>query len=73
MPEDLFYPMQRYTKLFGDPRSKENKDKGHKVSEKYGTIGVVVPGDDGIMPFRIQRSRGSKIRKEEELANADDP
>ena len=56
MPEDEFWLLRRYRKKFGDPKSKENKARGHKVCRKHGLKGVVVPGDDGEGPFRLQRS-----------------
>lgn len=71
-PRDFFWPLARYKKKHGDPRSKANRDLGHKVVKKYGHVGVVVPGDDGETPWIIERSRGSRLEKEEELNAGDD-
>lgn len=74
-PNDHFYPLDAYQKLFGDPRSRENRDKGHYITRKYGDAGVVVPGGDWKTPWVIERARGSRIEKSEELhenASSDD-
>ena len=68
MPEDEFWLLRRYRKKFGDPKSKENKARGHKVCRKHGLKGVVVPGDDGEGPFRLQRSLQNSLEKRETLA-----
>ena len=68
MPEDDFWLLPRYIKKFGDPSSKENKKKGHRVCRKHGYKGVVVPGDDGEGPWKLQQSLNNALESHETLA-----
>ena len=68
MPEDDFWLLPRYIKKFGDPNSKENKKKGHRVCRKHGYKGVVVPGDDGEGPWKCQQSLNNALESHETLA-----
>lgn len=68
LPEDDFLLLPRYTKKFGDPNSKENKEKGHKVCRKHGYKGVVVPGDYGEGPWRLQQSVNNALESHEIVA-----
>ena len=58
-PDDWFWPMHRYRKRFGSPNLPKNKSLGHVQSMINGDKGVVVPGDDGIGPFRLKHQDGS--------------
>lgn len=66
MPEDDFYPLPRYEKRFGDPRSAKNRRLGHTVSWQGGILGVIVPGDDGEQPFKIARTVRDQLSKKQE-------
>jgi ribosomal protein S26 len=46
--------MERYIRFFGSTTSKANKNKGHLVSIQCGVKGVIVPGDDGLKPWKLQ-------------------
>ena len=67
IPDDEFWPLDRYVNLHGDPRSKENKGKGHKVCRKHGIKGVLVPGDDGVSPFIVRREFEDALANEKEM------
>ena len=60
-PDDLFFPMRRYRKQFGSPSKPCNKKLGHKISVIDGVKGIVVPGDDGEMPFRLRRQSQTQV------------
>lgn len=62
-PEDEFWPMDRYKRKFGKVSSTKNQKLGHVKTTVHGVDGVIVPGDDGEMPFKLQRSTGSKVKK----------
>jgi len=38
-PDDLFYPMKKYVRLFGHPSLPKNKNAGHRVSMVEGVRG----------------------------------
>ena len=69
MPEDDFWLLPRYIKQFGDPSSKGNKAKGHRVCRKHGYKGVVVPGDDGEGPWRLQQSVNNALEQHETVVD----
>eukprot|EP00973_Karenia_brevis_P001305 177924-Karenia_brevis.AAC.1 len=52
-PEDPFWPLARYKRKFGNPMSHTNRKLGHKVATVNGHKGVIVPGDDGVGPWKI--------------------
>ena len=60
MPSAKFYPMKLYKKQFGDPRSKENKVRGHKPQTKQGVLGVQIPVDIESVPWDIETSTISR-------------
>jgi len=60
-PEDAFYPLQRYINLYGHPDLSRNRKLGHKVCVIEGISGVVVPGDDGKMPFKLERRQSTSM------------
>ena len=60
-PADDFYPLERYLDQFGDPR--KNRKRGHTVTVVQGVKGVLVPGDDGKQPWKLQRSYNSSVVK----------
>ena len=72
-PEDAFYPIARYEKKYGSPLLQKNKALGHKVAKIDGVKGVIVPGDDGLQPFRLQRRSGEALEedKEEDVGSTD--
>jgi hypothetical protein len=39
-PDDLFFPLKKYTRLYGDPLSARNRSSGHRVCEVEGVRGV---------------------------------
>ena len=65
-PADDFYPMERYRKKICSPDDPKNKKLGHKRSCVGGVKGVIVPGDDGIMPFKLNRMEGLRTEKDTE-------
>ena len=65
-PQDDFWPWQRYVRRFGNPLSPKNRKRGHKVTRAHGHKGVVVPGDDGQGPWKLERAVGSKLAKDQE-------
>ena len=64
-PSDDFWPLNRYRKRFGSPSRKENKRLGHKKCLLEGHPGVLVPGDDGLGPWKVRTQEGREIAKEE--------
>ena len=52
-PDDDFWPLARYRQRFGSPSRRENKSLGHKKAVLEGHEGVLVPGDDGIGPWKV--------------------
>ena len=62
-PPDDFWPLPRYRKKFGSPSRKENRALGHKKAIFEGHAGVVVPGDDGLGPWKICTEEGRQISK----------
>jgi hypothetical protein len=66
-PEDDFYPINRYRKRFGDPRSAKNRALNHKICFVEGHRGVIVPGDDGAMPWKLKHSEGHSTNLVEDL------
>jgi len=72
-PDDWFWPMHRYRKRFGRPNLPKNKSLGHVQSMINGDKGVVVPGDDGIGPFRLKHQDGSTIQEDCEESCDSDP
>ena len=56
MPDDDFYPLARYIARFGDPRDPKNRKRGHVVGYSHVHKGVIVPGDDGVGPWKLRRS-----------------
>jgi len=66
MPDDDFYPLARYIKKFGDPRDPKNRKRGHVVGYSQGHKGVIVPGDDGIGPWKLRRSLRSETKRDED-------
>ena len=65
-PQDDFWPWKRYVSRFGNPLSPKNKKRGHKVTMAHGYKGVIVPGDDGQGPWKLERAVGSKLAKDQE-------
>jgi hypothetical protein len=64
--------MARYGAKFGDPASKKNKHLKHRVCKIDGIRGVVVPGDTGVQPFRIEvkTTTGIEYEQEEDLGSS---
>ena len=65
-PDDLFWKLNRYKRRFGSPYAPKNKKLGHYISICEGIKGVIVPGDDGEMPFKIRRTQGTRLEKDKE-------
>jgi len=63
MPEDQFYPLEAYTRQFGDP--KKNKKRGHRVSVINNIRGVVIPGSSTDAPWKLVRKVTGSLKKEE--------
>ncbi|CAK0847583.1 unnamed protein product, partial [Prorocentrum cordatum] len=64
-PDDLFYPMAQYRKLFGDPKLPKNKALNHVVCVMEGIRGAAVPGSKGDEPMKIKTQLGSTLEHEE--------
>ncbi len=62
-PADDFYPYDLYLEQFGDPKSKENKKRGHAVSVVNGVRGVLIPSSH--KHWQLQRKIGTTITKED--------
>lgn len=65
-PRDKFWPIDRYKKMFGDPKAPRNKKLGHKLTSMDGFRGVVVPADDGEGPWELERRSGQRMEIDEE-------
>ena len=63
LPEDQFYPLEAYTRQFGDP--KKNKKRGHRVSVINNIRGVVIPGSSTDAPWKLVRKVTGSLKKEE--------
>lgn len=70
-PEDDFYPIEVYTRLFGCPKDSKNKKRGHRISIINGIRGVVVPGENTDRPWKLVRSVDGSIEMHEEHDNGD--
>ena len=70
-PEDDFYPLETYTRLFGCPKDSRNKKRGHRISCINGIRGVVVPGENSDKPWKLVRSVDGSIEMQEEHDNGD--
>lgn len=63
MPEDQFYPLESYTRQFGDPQ--KNKKRGHRVSVVNNIRGVIIPGSSTDAPWKLVRKVTGSLKKEE--------
>ena len=63
-PKDDFWLLSRYTRKFGDPRSAKNKKLGHRICKMHGYKGVVVPGDNEDLPWKIQNTNSLELENE---------
>ena len=70
-PEDDFYPIEVYTRLFGCPKDSKNKKRGHRISIINGIRGVVVPGENTDRLWKLVRSVDGSIEMHEEHDNGD--
>ena len=60
-PADDFLPYQDYLEIHGDPRTPENKRRGHRLTKHpSGVKGVVMPAAKG-MPWKYQRRYGDEV------------
>ena len=68
-PRQKFWPIDLYKNRFGDPKSKANRKRKHKVISAHGKKGVLVPGDDN-EPWEVETSFADKRRWEMEVEDA---
>ena len=65
-PKDNFFPLSRYERKYGDPEAPRNRGLKHKIVVVDGINGVVVPGDDGEMPWALEHRFGSRHELDKE-------
>ena len=65
-PDDNFLPMKAYKSLYGSVDLPANKKLGHKRAKVHGVKGVVMPGDDGKTPWKVEYRQGTNISKIDE-------
>ena len=70
-PPGLFYPMKRYRLKFGSPDLPRNRVLKHKKAVVDGVKGVLVPGDDGEQPWKINNRSGNRLEKDDEESISD--
>jgi hypothetical protein len=71
-PDDDFWKMKRYKKRFGSVNLPKNRALGHRKSVVDNVSGVIVPGDDGIGPWKLRHTQGVRLEKDEEEAISSD-
>jgi hypothetical protein len=55
-PRDKYFPLDLYTTKFGNPKSKANRAKGHRVVTIAGKTGVAMPStEDSDVPWDLER------------------
>lgn len=72
-PKDKFFLLEVYTRRFGNPKSKDNRAKGHRVVNIAGKSGVAVPnGEDPDLPWDLERVYEQGHQLESVLAERDE-
>ena len=65
-PSHDFWPLSRYRARFGSPSRPANKKLGHKKCMLSGHPGVIVPGDDGEGPWKVEDRSGFRLEQDRE-------
>ena len=73
-PSDDFWEISRYRARFGSPSRAANKKLGHVKCRVGDHMGVIVPGDDGKGPWKLENRSGSRLEldKAEDVGSASD-
>ena len=61
-PKGHFLPIAIYEKRFGNPKSKDNKKRGHQIVKAHGVKGVIMPPAED-EPWEVETSYGSALEK----------
>jgi len=69
-PEDQFYKLEDYERLFGPVAL--SKKRGHRITKMMGLKGVLVPGEQ-CAPYRVQRVIEDGIERDDDLDVGSDP